>query len=289
MSEIVITADSTCDLSKELTDKFKIDIIPLYVVYGTQAKKDGVETTPSEIYDYVEKNGELTKTSAVSVGEYLDYFKQYSEGGKTLIHFSLSSGFSSTCNNAKLAADELENVFVIDSLNLSTGSGLLVLKARELANEGKTAEEIVEEINRLAAYADASFVICNLDYLRMGGRCSTVAAIGANILKLKPCIEVIDGNMTVGKKYRGTFINCLKEYVKERLEGNIDDIDTSRIFITHTRCDDEIAKIVKEEVEKYGKFDEILETEAGSTVACHCGPDTLGILYMRKTPKVLKK
>ena len=289
MSEIVITADSTCDLSKELTDKYNIEMIPLYVVYGDKAKKDGVETNPNEIYDYVEKNGELTKTSAVPMGEYLDYFKKFSEGGKTVIHFSISSGFSSTCNNAKLAAEELENVYVVDSLNLSTGSGLLVIKARELANEGKSAEEIVEEINRLTAYADASFIICNLDYLRMGGRCSTVAAIGANILKLKPCIEVIDGKMTVGKKYRGTFVNCLKEYIRERLEGNIDDIDTSRIFITHTRCDDEIEGIVEEEIKKYGNFDEILKTEAGSTVACHCGPETLGILYMRKTPKVLKK
>ena len=288
MSEIVISADSTCDLSKELVEKYNIDILPLYVVFGDKAKKDGIDTNPDEIYKYVDEHGELTKTSALPVGEYLDYFKELTDEGKTVIHFSISSGFSSTCNNAGLAAEEFENVYVIDSLNLSTGIGLLVLKACELASEGKSAEEIVEIINRLRDYTDASFVICNLDYLRLGGRCSTVAAIGANILKLKPGIEVIDGKMTVGKKYRGTFESCLKAYVKDRLDGNMEDIDTRRIFITHTRCNPEIESMVEEEIKKYGEFGEILKTEAGSTIACHCGPDTLGILYMRKSPKILK-
>lgn len=285
MSDIIISADSTCDLSKELVEKFDIKIVPLYVVYGDVSKKDGVETNPDEIYEYVKKTGELTKTSAVPVGEYLEFFKEMTSDGKTVIHFSISSGFSSTYNNAVLASEEFKNVYVVDTRNLSTGSALLILKARELANEGKSAEEIVKKVTELSNNADASFVICNLEYLRKGGRCSTVAAIGANILKIKPCIEVIDGNMTVGKKYRGSFASCLKEYIKDRLENNMDDIDTDRIFITHTACDNEIYALARQEVQRYGNFKEILETDAGSTVACHCGPETLGILYFRKSAK----
>lgn len=285
MSDIIITADSTCDLSKELAEKYDINIFPLYVVYDGVAKRDGIETTPDDIYKYVDENKKLTKTSAASVGEYLDYFEKLTEGTKTLIHFSLSSGFSSTYNNACLAAEELENVYVVDTKNLSTGSGLLVLKARELARQGKTAEEIAKTINELAKCVDASFVICNLDYLKMGGRCSAVAAFGANVLKLKPSIEVVDGKMAVGKKYRGTFLSCLKEYIKERLDGKMDDVDTDRIFITNTKCDDEVVKAVTEEIKKYGDFKEILHTNAGSTIACHCGPECLGILYFRKSPK----
>ena len=285
MSKIVISADSTCDLSKELIEKFDIKIVPLYIVFGDDARKDNVEATPEDIYEYVSKNGSLTKTSAVSVGEYEEYFKSFTEGGNTVIHFSISSGFSSTGNNARIAAEEIENVYIVDTKNLSTGSGHMVLKAAELVTAGASAEEIVKVCENLADKIDASFVICNLDYLRMGGRCSTVAAIGANILKLKPCIEVVDGKMTVGKKHRGTFAACLKEYVKDRLDGKLDEIESDRIFVTHTKCDDEVVQMVIDEVKKYGYFKEILETTAGTTITSHCGPETLGILYIKKNSK----
>ena len=285
MSQIVISADSTCDLPKELVEKYDIKIVPLYIVFGDESKKDAVEATPEDIYDYVNKTGQLTKTSAVPVGEYMDCFEKFTEGGKTLIHFSISSGFSSTHNNALLAAEDMDNVYVVDTRNLSTGSALVVLEAKRMDEEGMSAEEIVEKSKEIATRVDASFVICNLDYLRKGGRCSAVAAIGANILKLKPCIEVVEGKMNVGKKHRGTFAACLKEYVKERLDGKIDDIETNRIFVTHTKCDEEIVNMVVDEVKSYGKFDEIVENVAGGTVTSHCGPETLGILYIKKSEK----
>ena len=285
MSNIIITSDSTSDLSLELRDRYNIPTMPLGVTLGGETFKDGVDITPDDIYLHHAKTGELPKTTAANIDECLNFFKPFVDEGKTIIHISLSSSLSSTFNNARLAAMELENVYVIDAQNLSTGTGLLVIAAAEMVKEGLSAEEIVEKINQLTANVDASFVIDNLDYLHKGGRCSALAMLGANVLKLKPCIEVKNGAMGVGKKYRGRYGDVLKIYVNERL-ADVDNIDPSRVFVTHAGCDDEIVNAVVEQVKEKGIFKEIFLTRAGCTISSHCGKDTLGILFIRKNPVV---
>ncbi len=278
--KIIITADSTCDLSDELIQKHNIKIAPLYVVIDGKALKDSEQASPDDIYRYFDEKGEVAKTSAVSVDDYQNFFTPLVTDGFTVIHFNISLGFSSCYQNAVIAANELENVYPVDSKNLSTGIGLLVLKAAELAESGVPVREILRIINKTVDLVESSFVIDTLTYLHKGGRCSTLAKLGANLLKLKPCIEVKDGLMHVGKKFRGSYVRCIKEYINLRLSGR-DDIDKSRIFITHTRCSDEIVTTAKSEVQKYG-FDEILETTAGCAITSHCGPNTLGILFIKK-------
>ena len=283
MAKIIISSDSTCDLSKELKEKYDIKIIPLGVTLGDKVYQDGVDINPDYIYEYYDKTGELPKTTAANVGECIDYFADLTKDGDTVIHFTISSSMSSTYSNACLAAAEFDNVYVVDSMNLSTGGGLLVLAAADMANDGMDAEAIVEELKKLAPCVDASFVIDNLEYLHKGGRCSAVAMLGANLLKLKPCIEVKGGAMGVGKKYRGVYGRVLGEYVNERLT-DVKDIDTKRVFVTHAGCDDEIVKSVYEQVKATGIFEEVLLTRAGCTVSAHCGADTLGVLFIRKSP-----
>lgn len=282
-NNIIISADSTCDLSLELRERYNISIIPLGVTLGDKTFFDGVDITPDEIYAHHEKTGELPKTTAANVGDCIDYFKPFADEGKTVIHFSLSSEFSSTYNNTCLAASEYENIFVIDTRNLSTGSGLLVIAAAEMAKSGMPAEEIAEKINAMVPCVDASFVIDNLEYLHKGGRCSALAMLGANVLKLKPCIEVKNGKMGVGKKYRGKYGAVLKEYVSERL-ANSNDIDLDRIFVTHAGVDMEIVNAVVEQVKAIAPFKEVFLTRAGCTISSHCGADTLGVLFVRKSP-----
>lgn len=282
MSNIVITSDSTSDLTPELRERYNITVLPLGVTLGGHTFKDGVDITPDDIYAHHKKTGELPKTTAANVDECLSFFKSFTDKGKTVIHFSISSAMSSTFNNGRLAAMECENVYVIDSGNLSTAEGLLVIAAAEMANSGLPAEEIVNKINELVPKVDASFVIDSLEYLYKGGRCSALAMLGANVLKLKPCIEVKNGSMDVGKKYRGRFDDVLKTYVDERLV-NVEDIDTSRIFVTHAGCDDDIVNEVVEQVKAKGIFKEVFLTRAGCTISSHCGANTLGILFIRKS------
>lgn len=285
MSKIIISSDSTCDLGAELIEKYGISIIPLGITLGTTVYRDGVDIKPDDVYAHHAKTGELPKTTASNVGECIDYFTDLTKDGDAVIHFSISSTMSSTYNNTRMAAMEFDNVYVIDSQNLSTGSGLLVLAAAEMAQSGMEAEAIVEKIDELKPCIDASFVIDSLEYLHKGGRCSALAMMGANLLKLKPCIEVKNGSMGVGKKYRGLYGRVLTEYVDERL-ANVDDIDTSRVFVTHAGCDDEVVNAVVEQVKAKGIFDEVLLTRAGCTVSSHCGANTLGVLFIRKSPNV---
>lgn len=280
--KIKITSDSTCDLSPELIKKYDIDILPLYVSLGDDTKKDGVEATPDDIYDYVDKTGVLPKTSTANIAEIITFFEKWHNEGYTIVHYSISSDFSSSYHNACIAAEEVGDVYVVDSRNLSTGQGHLVLKGADFAAEGKNAEEIKTECEKLASKVEASFVVDSIDYLRKGGRCSAIAALGANLLKLKPCIEVIDGKMTPSKKYRGKIDKVILEYVRDRLSGR-DDIVMDRIFITHTKCDPETVNAVRDEInECMPGFKEILETTAGCTITSHCGPNTLGVLFIRK-------
>lgn len=278
---IKITADSTCDLSPKVLEKLDVTLMPLHVLVGEDDYRDGVDITPRDIFKYVGEQGKACSTAAVNIFEYETFFAGLSPKYDSIIHICLGSDFSSCYQNAKLAAENFDNIFVIDSANLSTGSGHIVCEAALLAKEGMKPAEICSSLQKVISRVDASFVIDKMDYLRKGGRCSGVEAVGATLLKIKPSIEVVDGKMVVGKKYRGNFERCLSHYVKDRLENN-DNIDTSRIFITHSYCTEETVASVKEAIEQYVRFDEIIETTAGCTISAHCGPNTLGILYMRK-------
>lgn len=282
MGNIKITADSSCDMSKELLEKYNVGIKSFNVTVGEENFLDGVNITPDVLYQKVKETGELPKTAAVSIAEYADVFEEMTKDGNEVVHFNLSSGFSSSHQNAVIASEDFPNAYPVDSLNLSTGTALMIIKACELAEEGKSAEEIAAASKEMAPKIESSFVVDTLEYLHKGGRCSTIAALGANLLKLRPCIEVKDGKMDVGKKYRGRMMDCLLSYVKDRLEGR-DDIDLSRIFITNSGgySDEEIAKI-EAEVLKYQPFKEVLKTQAGCTISSHCGSGTLGILFVRK-------
>ena len=283
ISNIIITSDSTTDLSGELKERYNIITLPLGITLGDKTYFDGVDITPDDIYEHHDKTGELPKTTAANVGDCIDFFKKYTDAGKTVIHFTISSGMSSTYNNCCLAAEELGNVYVVDTKNLSTGGGLLVIAAAEMVAKGMPAEDVVKETEKLVPLVDASFVIDNLEYLYKGGRCSALAMLGANVLKLKPCIEVKNGAMGVGKKYRGRYADVLKTYVKERI-GDGSDIDLDRVFVTHAGCDSDLVNSIVEEVKSLAPFKEIFLTRAGCTVSSHCGANTLGVLFIRKSP-----
>lgn len=277
---IKITSDSTCDLTPELLAQYNIDIIPLSVILEGKALKDGLEVTPDDIYRTVAATGSLPTTSAISVGEYQDRFAPLSTQYDAVIHINISADFSSCYQNACIAAEDFDNVYVVDSRNLSTGHGHVVLEAALAAQRGMSAPEIVDFLNDLTGRVEASFVLDQLAYMVKGGRCSAVTALGANLLKLKPCIEVKDGKMGMVKKYRGTFAKVILEYVKDRLE-NRDDVIYDRIFITYSSEMPEIVQSVRAAVEQCGSFAEIIENRAGCTICSHCGPCCLGILFIR--------
>ena len=280
---IIISSDSTCDLSRELIERYQIKIIPLGVTLGDEIYRDGVDVTPDDIYAYHAKTGQLPKTSAINIAENAEFFAELTRDGSAVIHFTISASMSATCSNARLAAEEFEDVYVVDSKNLSTGNGLLVIAAAEMAGQGMEAKEIAEKVSELAHCVDASFIVDNLEYLAKGGRCSSVAAFGANLLQLKPCICVKGGEMGVGKKYRGKFGKVLLEYVAERLADG-EDIDLDRVFVTHAGCAPEIVESVVDAVKKTLPFKEVFVTRAGCTISSHCGANTLGVLFVRKTP-----
>lgn len=278
---VKIISDSTCDLSPELLERYDIAITPLCVIKDGKEFHDGVDITPADIFAHVDGGGELCSTAAVSQFEYTEMFTRYAKEYDEVVQINIGSNFSCCYQNACLAAQEFDNVFVVDSGNLSTGQGLLVVAAAKLAQQGVSGIEIAERVRALVPKVEASFLIERLDYMRKGGRCSTVAALGANLLKLKPCIEVREGKMSVCKKYRGSFEKCIRQYVKERLDGRTD-IAGDLAFITHPACQKNVVDAAMEEAARYGAFDEVIETRAGCTVSCHCGPDTLGILFVRK-------
>ncbi|QAT50781.1 DegV family protein [Caproiciproducens sp. NJN-50] len=279
--QVKITADSTCDLSDAVLKKYDIDLIPLYVTLGEKSYRDKTEISPEDLYAYVRQTGRLPKTSAVTVKDYLDRFTPYKLAGRSVIHFTISSSMSACYQNAVNAANELGNVRVIDSANLSTAIGQLAVRAAELAASGLDADRIVHAVTDLIPKVETSFVIDTLTYLHKGGRCSAVAALGANLLSLKPCIEVRDGGMVVGKKYRGSLEKCLAAYVSDRLRGR-SDIDYRRLFVTHSSLPPRLADTVIRQIGKLAPFEEIIETDANSTVCTHCGPGTLGIIFLRK-------
>lgn len=280
---IVLCADSTCDLSPELVEKYQVHILPLHVNLDGKSYADGVDMVPDDIYAVYKERHILPTTSATNVAEYAEFVQPFIDAGNDVIYINLGSGISATHNNCRLAAEEIPGMYAVDSGNLSTGMGHVVIAAAERIAAGLPAEQIAEELNAFTKKVEVSFVIDNLEFLHKGGRCSALAMLGANVLKLKPCIEVNneDGTMTVGKKYRGTLEKALEDYVHDRLAGR-DDIMTNRLFITHSGISEERIALVKAAVEKYMQFDEILVTRAGCTISAHCGPNTLGLLFVRK-------
>lgn len=280
-NNIKITADSTCDLSKELLQKYDISISPLYINMGNKSLRDGIDVSPDDIYSYVGRTGEVPKTASVTVQDYLDLFTPYIIAGRAIVHFTISSQMSACYHNAMIAANKLGGVYVVDSRNLSTGIGHLALRAAELAAQGMDAPEIQRTVEADAEKLETSFIINTLKYLHKGGRCSAVAALGANLLSLKPCIEVKNGEMGVGKKYRGTLDKCLEAYVTDRLKGR-DDIDFQRLFVSHSKLPPHVSSNVIKTISKLAPFEEIYETDTGCTIVNHCGPGTLGIIFFRK-------
>ena len=284
MSEkILIACDSTADLNAEIIEKYGIQTLPLGINMGGKMYTDGVNIDPDKIYAAVAETGELPKTAAVNIAAFEDFFEKRTAEGYAIVLLTISAEMSSTFSNARLAAEDYENVYVVDSRNLSTGGGLLVLHAAQLREAGKSAKEIYEECVSLTACVDASFVIDSLEYLHKGGRCSTIAALGANLLKLKPCIGVKDGKMGVGKKYRGKFSAVLPQYIADRM-GDASDIRTDKIFVTHAGCEPEIIESCVNEVRRIAPEANVMITRAGCTISSHCGRNTLGVLFIRKNP-----
>jgi DegV family protein with EDD domain len=279
--KVLIVSDSTSDLSAEIIERYGIKILPLGVNLGEKLFSDGVDITPEDIYYHYEMTGELPKTSAVNMADFSDFFEKYTGEGYSIVCFTISSHMSSTFNNARMAAEDFEDVYVIDSENLSTGSGLLVVEACEMAKAGKSAAEIAEKIKDMRAKVCASFVIDDLEFLHKGGRCSALAAFGANLLKLKPCITVTEGKMGVSKKYRGNFAQVLKTYIAEQI-GDGSSIELDRVFVTHAGCDEAIVSECREQVKSLAPFGEVFVTRAGCTVSSHCGKNTLGVLFIKK-------
>ena len=278
--KIIITSDSTTDLSPELREQYNIVVMPLVVSLNDVNHLDGVDITPEDIYRNYAANKTLPKTAAPNLADCAEFFRQFTDQGCSVIHFTISSEMSSTYQNSVIAAEDFDNVYVVDSRNLSTGGGLLVIRAAELAQRGMRAGMIAEECRRLAPCVDASFVIDSLEFLHKGGRCSTVALLGANLMNFKPCIIVKDGAMSVGRKYRGKYEQVLLKYIEDRV-GDGHDIDKSHVFITHAGCDPEVVDACVAKLKTLGDYPNIHITRAGCTVSSHCGRNTLGVLFIR--------
>ena len=279
---VSIVADSTCDLSRELLEKYKVKIIPLHILLGEKEYEDGVDLMPEEIYAWADDNKTTPKTSAPSVETVMQTFRPLLDKGDDIVCFSISESMSTTANVMRLAARQLEaedRIIVVDSANLSTGIGLLVLEAARMALQGKTAEEIVAETERLKPKVRASFVVDTLTYLHRGGRCNGLEAMAGSILKLHPKIVVSEGKMSSSKKYRGKIDKVILAYAKD-MEEQLLQARKERVFITHSGCPEETVLMVKEYLESLSRFEEILITRAGGVISSHCGPGTLGVLFI---------
>ena len=278
---VLICSDSTTDLNHELIEKYGIETLRLSVSLGGKSYTDGLDMTPDMIYNHYEAHKELPKTAAPNIAAFCSFFEEKTNAGNAVVFFTISSEMSSTYNNARLAAANYPDVYVVDTRNLSTGGGLLVVAAAEMAKAGMAASDIAKECMALTDKVDASFVIDNLEFLHKGGRCSAVAALAAGVLQLKPCITVRGGKMGVAKKYRGKFDRVLGQYVADRI-GDASDIDTTRVFVTHAGCDPEIVEQCVAKVKSLANWGEVHVTRAGCTVSAHCGRNTLGVLFMHK-------
>lgn len=283
MRKIILSADSTCDLGDELKEKYQVHYYPFHIILEGKDYQDNVDITPGDIFQRYYEKKVLPKTAAINVEEYVNYFRPFVEQGYEVVHLNLGSALSSAHQNCMLAARELKGVYPVDSGNLSTGIGHLVLDAGEMIKEGLGAEEIAGKLNQRKNLVHSSFILDTLKFMSAGGRCSNVMALGVNLLNIKLCIEVNnkDGSMDVGKKYRGSLKKVLPLYVKDKLQ-EYQGICTDKIFITHSGIDQEYIELVKEAIQEEKEFQNIYVTRASCTISCHCGPNTLGILFETK-------
>jgi DegV family protein with EDD domain len=279
--KIQIVTDSTADLTKDIIKKHNIIVVPLTVTLGDESFKDGIDITPDKIADYVKKSGQLPKTAAPSISDYKDIFCEIAKTETGILHFSMSSDMSASYQSALVASQDYKNVYVIDTRSLSTGIALLILYANELIEKGLDIKEIYNKVLTRIPYVNVSFIIDDLTYLHKSGRCSNLAFFGANLLRLKPSINVKNGKMIAGKKYRGNISIAVQEYVKDILKQNTN-IDSGVIFITHSMIDYSIVESVKKIILEESHFKQISEAITGSTIFSHCGQNSLGLLFINK-------
>ena len=282
---IATVTDSTCDLPQRVLEQYGITVLPLHITKGGQSLLDGVEITPEDIFAHVAEGGDICTTAAVNAFEFADCFQALGQRCDAILCVTIGAEFSTCYQNACLAAKELAgtcSVYVVDSGNLSSGQGLLVLEAARLAEAGLPPEEIVSRLERAREQVDASFILDRLDYMRKGGRCSAVAALGANLLQLKPCIEVRGGRMGVGKKYRGRLEKVMAQYVRDRLATWTPEETGDVVIVVHPPADEAPLAAARRALEEDGRFAQIWEAYSGCTVACHCGPNTIGVMFLRR-------
>ena len=279
--KIKITADSTCDLSEELLKKWDIALMPMHILMGEDSYLDGVTVHPADVFAYVNQGGKMPKSAAANLVEYTEFFAPFAKEYDAVIHISVSSKLSSCFQNARLAAGEFENVCVVDSQNICTGQGYLVLKAAKWAADGLTACAIQMKLQSLARRVELSFVLDRLDFMAKSGRCSGVLAFGANLLGIKPALEVINGELKVVKKYRGSLPICVGKYITDLLDGR-DDIDNSMVFISSCQPKPGCMEAIKAGLRQYGNFENVYETDIGTTIGGYSGPGTIGIVFARK-------
>ena len=279
--KIKITADSTCDLSAELLQKWDISLMPMHILLGEESYLDGVTVHPADVFAHVNAGGKMPKSAAANLVEYTEFFAPFAQEYEAVIHISVGSKFSSCCQNARLAAQEFENVYVVDSENICTGQGYLVLRAAKFAADGLPPRNIQMRLQSLAKRVELSFVLDRLDYMAKSGRCSGVLAFGANILGIKPALEVINGELKVVKKYRGSLPICVGKYITERLADR-EDIEDGLVFVSSCQPKPGCMDAVKAGLQKYGHFRECYETDIGTTIGGYSGPGTIGIVFARK-------
>lgn len=281
MANVILTADSTCDLGELFRERYQLQYFPYHIVLDGKEYTDGVDITPDDLFRAYWDRKLLPKTAAIGIVEYMDFFRPLVEQGYEVVHFNLGSALSASHQNCCLAAEELGHVYPVDARSLSTGIGLQVIEAAEMAKAGLPAQEIQKEAKKLADRSHASFILDTLEFMHAGGRCSAVTALGANLLKLKPCIEVHpekNGSMAVGKKYRGDLHKVLVQYTKDVLAR--DDLQLDRVFITHSGISQDYIDLVRDAIKACADFKEIFVTRASCTISCHCGPNTLGVLFL---------
>ncbi|MBQ7033335.1 MAG: DegV family protein [Clostridia bacterium] len=280
MEKIILAVDSACDIPARFLEENEITVLPFHITLGADDFIDGVTITRDVLYEKVEKTGLLPKTAAISPADFTDFFSSLLQKGDAVVYFSLGAKFSSACQNARLAAEDLNNVFVVDTASLSSGEALVLLHGAALRKEGKSAAEIAADCSAYAARCDASFVLDRLDYMHRGGRCSGVAALGANLLGIKPSLGVSEGSLGLEKKYRGKLKIVVSKYIRERLE-NVQAVP-DYVFLTDAGVDPEVREAAYETLQALGIFKEIYRTDAGCVISSHCGPGTLGILFVRQ-------
>ena len=283
MARTIISTDSPADVPAEIRERYDIRVIPLHIILDDDCFEDGVNIQPDDLYAFYKKTGRLPKTSAVSVAEYTDFFKELTQDGSSVVHISFSSALSATHQNARLAAEDFDNVYIVDSKSLSTGIALLAIKAAQLAQDGLDAKTIAHEMEYKREKVVTTFILDKLEFLYKGGRCSGVAMLGANVLGIKPSIVMVDGKLQVGKKYRGKLENCQMQYVRDLLEQYAGRIDTDRAFLSRTAgVSDEQMKALQKEIHKTLKFKEYIVSTVGCMITSHCGERTFTFEFMLK-------